>query len=101
MPIALLSLGWLPLLLGACINRFGHRDIDWVEAPFYLFSLANMPLFWHVFVQGSQILESSWFVAYMWRPFCVFVNSAWATFVVAIAVEDCVDDGKCLALRAG
>ena len=90
MPRALFVLGCTPIGVAAGLKHFGNResDIEWI--PLTIVSVVNLPLFWSIFVQGEEILESSWFVAYMWRPFCVLCNGMWVwlvTFVVVFATE--------------
>ena len=97
MPIVEFTVGWTAICVAACMKRHGDRmrnvrdrlDISAVlSKELACISLVNLLLFWHIFVQGEAILQSSWFVSYVWRPFCVFCNGAWVMVVFLSAMND-------------
>ena len=102
MPIVSFTVGWTAICVAACMKLQGDTDLLWDEASLghrldisavlskelACISVVNLLLFWHIFVQGEAILQSSWLVSYMWRPFCVFCNCVWVMVVFLSAIND-------------
>ena len=82
-PIVELVLGWLPFLWAFIQKTCRDKRQRWCSGPQVVGSIICLGFFWHVLpqAQGEGILESGWFVSYMWRPFCVFCNTIWALLI--------------------
>ena len=96
MPIVLLVLGWAPICVAWFFQLLGKNIFprEYTAAMTGL-SLIAMPFFWHISAQGEEIediLASSWFVAYMWRPFSVFTNGIWVMAVIFATWGSLIDD---------